>query len=76
MTKPQKKYDFFIYTLVFFLGIMIASWLSPIIGETAENVIQLMLFCVFTPIIVWMRWQNRKIDKQSKDRQKLNTMKK
>lgn len=68
MTKPRKKYDFFIYSLIFFLGIIVTSRISPFIGETATNVIQILLFCVCAPITAWMRWQNRKIDKQNKGR--------
>ncbi|MBC2190211.1 hypothetical protein [Listeria booriae] len=67
MNNSQKKYDFYIYALVMFAGIMIASRLEPWIGEKAVTIIQLILFCVCAPIIIWMRWQNRKVDKQNKD---------
>lgn len=50
-----------------FAGIMIASRLEPWMGEKTVTIIQLILFCVCAPIIIWMRWQNRKVDKQNKD---------
>lgn len=67
MGEPRKKYDFYMYSLIVFVGMIITSLLSPLIGETAENVIYILLFCTCTPIVVWMRWQNRKIDKQNAD---------
>lgn len=55
-----------------FAGIMIASRLEPWIGEKAVTIIQLILFCVCAPIIIWMRWQNRKVDKQNKTTKSLS----
>lgn len=67
MNNSQKKYDFFIYALIMFSGIILTSWFEPLIGEKVASAIQIVLFCICMPITLWMRWQNRKIDKQNKD---------
>ncbi|KGL43447.1 hypothetical protein EP57_02400 [Listeria booriae] len=67
MNKNKKKYDFFIYALILFSGIMIASWFEPLIGEKAVTIIQIILFCICAPITIWMRLQNRRMDKQNED---------
>ncbi|MBC1574007.1 hypothetical protein [Listeria booriae] len=67
MKKKKKEYDFFIYTLILITGVVVSSWFEPMIGETAVTVIQVILFCICAPIIIWMRWKNRRMDKQNED---------
>ncbi|EUJ50996.1 hypothetical protein PROCOU_02749 [Listeria rocourtiae FSL F6-920] len=55
----------YIYVPILFVGIMIASRLEPWIGEKVVTIIQFILFCICAPIIIWMRWQNRRMDKQN-----------
>lgn len=63
MKKKKKEYDFFIYALILITGVVISSWFEPLIGETTVTVIQAILFCICAPIIIWIRWQNRRMDK-------------